>query len=128
MLKMGFFAVVISFGWYLFDEVYVKQQTASHNTHKEEFTAVPDLTAERIELLRRIADDVGKTSNPATSSFNTDAGDTDAEPSGTELLDNVQSQLISYPPNVSANVSTGVYSKVSSKVSGRQLGDRWWGS
>ena len=42
MLKIGFFLVAISFGWYMVEEVYGTQQ-------------IPELTKERSELLRQVA-------------------------------------------------------------------------
>ena len=73
MLKIGFILVVFSFGWYLTDVVYGKQQSippanssahnsSAHNSsvhnssvQREKLSSIPELTEERIELLRRIA-------------------------------------------------------------------------
>ena len=62
MLKIVFFVLAISFSWYLVDEVYGKQSAASSTQlansgtfDKNTAAVIPELTKERIELLRRIA-------------------------------------------------------------------------
>ena len=121
MLKLGFFLVAISFGWYMVEEVYGTQQIpeltkersellrqvatgqrlssekqAGFNEDKAELVSNPELTRERIELLQRIG---GISKVDEVSSVNTSASVTDdliALPSGvttepTELVKNISS-------------------------------------
>ena len=58
MSNFAFFLAVLAFGWYLSDVVYGEQQSiplANSNAHIEQQGSIPELTEERIELLRRIA-------------------------------------------------------------------------
>ena len=57
MKTIAFLAFVILFSWYLVDEVYSEQPKSVANSypHEVERTETPELTAERIELLRKIA-------------------------------------------------------------------------
>jgi len=64
VLRIGFFAVVISFSWYVVDEVYGKTgiPLGSSNSPYEEL-GTPKLTVERIQLLQRIAAEERLSSN-----------------------------------------------------------------
>jgi len=61
MVKTAFFVLAISFSWYVVSDVYGKQSTTSPkllakpSAPNAELDAIPELTKERIELLRRIA-------------------------------------------------------------------------
>jgi len=82
VLKIAFFAVVVSFGWYLIDEVYGKQQLmplADSNVYKAD-SAIPELTIERIEVLRRIA---GMSNENESPSVDTSVTPSDTNPSDT---------------------------------------------
>lgn len=118
MLKAGFLAVVLSFGWYMFSD--------RPNNHEGQLISVPELTDERIELLRGIArkvkeeqagnDDLSSVDNSETvyktDDLNTSLNSAFAKPQTTGLANNVWNQ--------SANFRHS--------GTGRQSGDRWWGS
>jgi len=120
MFKIAVFVVVVSLGWYMGGEVYGKQHRSalarvSDSYVQDQQRATPELTNERIEVLRRIAgiSNEAKLSSESISTSGTDALITSSNgvasrPVDSALVSNVRSNNAEWEYSQGINNYTGV--------------------